>query len=175
MLNNEEFNLLKFRDEYIKLLQKYDIELEANELGQIQLYTNTGKSYLLNGFNGIYNNDKNLMNEFILSSFNGHANNIVSRNIIGIISNDKEKVEDLFLDIKDKNKDIINQYYISNDNGGIKFNNGIEFIWSKYSGNVRGACFKKAIIDCNLYELDNFINYVAYGCCRYNSILRRDE
>lgn len=166
MINDEELNLLRFRDEYIKLLKKYDVELEANEIGQIQLYTQNGNSYLLSGLNnGIYKNDKNLMSDFIVNSFGDNRNNIVKRDLTGIISNNREKVEDLFLEIKNKNNII--KYYINNMDGYIKLNDGSEYRWCKGIMDVRGACFKKAIIDCDIYDLDNFINYVIYNCCRF--------
>lgn len=169
MINDEEVNLLKFRDEYIKLLKKYDVELEANEIGQIQLYTQNGNSYLLSGLNnGIYKNDKNLMSDFIVNSFGNNRNNIVKRDLIGIISNDKEKVEDLLLEIKEKNKNNVSKYYINNTDGYIRLaDDGTEFVWHKYTMNVRGACFKKAIIDCDIHDLDKFIDCVVYGCCRF--------
>lgn len=100
--------------------------------------------------------------EYILNFFNGNVKNNYCENNIGVFTNDRNKVEDLFNNIYHDKRQEINYYRNSIKRQEIRLLDGTQYLWIRPNDKSRGHKCGKAYIDKNLTL--NELDYVIPSC-----------
>ena len=182
-MNKNDFKFLEFRDEFIKLLHKYNYNItglqeypssmDVFDAVNDEMYSLSDLSdgYLATKNNGLDNID--LVKEYIMSSFSDDKQDLFGSNIknIGIFTSDIFKAKCQFQAIYNKNKDNIQSYVTSKNSTRLVLNDGTQYILCKASENSRGIKCNGAYIDsCLTLEELNYIIFPMLGYCKKENI-----
>lgn len=167
-ITDNDIKALKFRDELIELLNKYNYELSGDcfDDGDIEICSlnEGGGQYIIenNGYYSLYdyNKNKNIMEIYLLKkieSINNSLNRInTDNNFIrcGIVTSNERKANNLLNVIIDNNEDkgikLLNKR-IREDYFEAIFSDNSRYVWVKPSENVgRGQRFNKLYIDSRI-------------------------
>jgi len=181
-MNSEDIKVLQFKDDLMKLLKKYDYDISGTNLdnGDIYIETNSSGTYILKDTKDIikevfvedkeYDYEyKNVMEECILESFkNSESRNMCLGNFsivsTGIITNDRNKAENILNEIFEKNKENVVRYTQGEDTLRLILNNNDNYTWIKPMNNARGYRLQNAWIDKNI-GLELFQEIIMPICC----------
>lgn len=171
-INEEDIKVLKFKDELVNLLNKYNYDIVGSDIDSIYIDTNNGIYNLTDdkcicrtdAEGGIdYFKDKNIMEELIKHYFkNNRARDFCSGNHgncrCGIITNNREKALKILHNIKDKHEDSIRTFYSNPINAELRLTNGDIYLWVNSATSARGHRFHELYIDKNVsYEFFVYI------------------
>lgn len=174
-----DMNVLKFREELIKLCEKYNCELSGEspqDEGDNDMCLCIGdKYYIMEDSYSNYNildSDYNfLMDNIIKDTFNNDSGEMAGLNNIkvycGILTNDPIKAEIKIKQIANKfTKDEITYFINSKERKELYLNDNKKYTWIKLNSNSRGYRCGKIIIDRNitLTQLDEIVLPICYAC-----------
>lgn len=180
-----EEKALKFRDELIKLCNKYKCEMSGNVLdnGDIDLsiYDKNNdiyEQYIMKNSDDKYNlykedDDYNInciMSKVIKQSFNGESREMAGLNNVkvycGIFTNDSNKAENKLQQLIKQHQENVKEVRFSKDYKQIILNDDRRYIWIKANMSSRGYRCRTAIIDKNitLEELFEIIQPLCIYC-----------
>lgn len=169
--------ILKFRDELIKLLNKYNYSIQGTVLddGTMEVEDNNGsESYILSSGDNytVYDSDyKYVADDYILSRFGPEQNAYISYfgNNIGIITNSRFKAQCWFYKFTEDNKDNIEWYKQSQYHIEVLTKDGKHYKWIQPNQSSRANKLGSAYIDrdVTLEELEYIILPMCF-CSKEN-------
>lgn len=186
-INNEDIKVLKFKDELVNLLNKYNYDIEGNNIDNGSIIIDTHDNFYeltsdKNILKETYNEnsgcheDKNIMQELIKCHFKGNIEKIFcignhGNHKCGIITNDEEKALKILNKIKNDNKDIVESFYSSPINIELKLKNGDDYLWVNPTMYARGYRFHELYIDKNItYEFFEYVLPIIGQYCAEENI-----
>ena len=178
-MKERDIKVLQFREELIKLLNKYNYEIlnscyDNGDIDIIDLIN--GEQYIFENSTSNYNVYKgkkdnlflleDILAENILQLFPDELKNndyILCNNKIGIITNDVDKCNTIFKKIYSENEKNIEYFKNSTYSKELKLLSGEVYVWIKARKSSRGHKCSKAYIDKNI-PLDILHNIVLPIC-----------
>ena len=170
-MNKEDIKVLRFKDDLVKLLNKYDYDITGTSLdnGDICIENGKGENYIMQDTKDImkevfvedkqYDYEyKNVMEEYILESFkNSKPRDMCIGNFIGvgtgIVTSDKYKAEKILDDIAEKETNNVVRYIKSKNELKLILNNKAsytDYTWINPEVKARGYRLQNAWIDKNI-------------------------
>lgn len=180
-LKDTNIEVLKFKDELIKLCEKYNCDISSTQFDDGSINISLGyKNYIMNDDDTkkIYYFDINEkiqypIDEIIKGIFDCDSHNLGGLNNIkvqcGIFTNDSSKAENKLIEIKNKfNDDEIERLILSEQNKELRLKNGNRYVWIKLIESSKGYRCRKAIIDrgVSLEQLDEIVFPICQYCGR---------
>ena len=175
----DNMKVLKFREELIKLCEKYNCELSGEspqDEGDDDLCLHINNKYYTmqdseSNYN-ILNSDYNfLIDEVIKEVFNRNSEEMAGLNNVkvycGILTNDSIKAEMKIKQLANKfTKDKIRYFVNSKERKELCLNNGKRYVWIRLNLASRGYRCGKIIVDRNitLTQLKEIILPICYAC-----------
>lgn len=164
-MNDIDINIIKFRNELIELLNKYDYELSGTVLDDGSMNISdlkNNKLYLLKDIESDYEilKDKNnslvdISSGFILSMFPDKQNIIKpEKTRIGVFTNNYWKASKFFTQLVNQNKNDIKYYKSSEEFQKVMLRDETKYVWIKTNQSSRGYRCSQAYIDKNLTLLE---------------------
>jgi hypothetical protein len=185
-----EEKALEFREELIKLCNKYKCEISGSNFdnGDIDLLiydksNNTYKQYIMQDYDNKYNLYEedldnccmtSVMSKVILESFNRESREMAGLNNVkvycGIFTNDASKAENKLQELIKQNTNNVKRVRLLKDYKDVILNDDKRYIWIKANTNSRGYRCKNAIIDRSVTfeELFEIIQPICIYCGRDN-------
>lgn len=179
-LNTKNLVALNFREDLIKLLEKYDCEISGTRIDDecINLEINfCFGSYIMQGSYNNYNITKksgskyeNIIDNYILKHFPEHSSTMRGLNNIkihtGIFTNNKSKAENKIKEIYSKfNKNNIYNLLNSKHHKELQLIDGSRYVWIKPNSSSRRYRCASAFIDREL-TLEE-LQYNVFPMCVY--------
>ena len=170
-MNKDHVKFLNFRNELLKLLNKYNYDLQGTQFDDGSMYVD---NFILTGnYDAVWINDEDkwvyLMDEYILGMFSENTRfPPLNNNTIGIFSNNPSKADKILSELASNNKDNVKFHRKSKDFQELILNDETRYIWIKISNNSRGYKVSQAYIDreITLDELYDIIVPVCFYCTR---------
>lgn len=160
---------LKFREELIELLNKYNYELESNEAGELYINDNSNY-YLLDQDNNysVQNSDGDYLIEKLVNNIFKNSEPFYQVKNIGVFTNSYEKAKYVFTAIVEKDKSEIKQYKQFKNDLIINYFDGRRIRWIKPIESSRGNKVGFAYIDkaLTLEELECIVVPCCVGCTK---------
>lgn len=181
-MNSEDVKVLHFKDDLMKLLKKYDYDITGTNLdnGDIYIETKSNGCYILKDTKDIvkevfvedkeYDYEyKNIMEEFILKSFKHSESREMcfgnfSRVSTGIVTNDRNKAENILDKLAENNEGNIIRYIQGKEDLRLILEDKTNYVWINPMNKARGYRLQNAWIDKNI-GLEVFEELIVPMCC----------
>lgn len=179
-MDKDYYNFLKFRTDFIELLEKYKYELSGLGFddGSMRLESiKNGSVYILkdtySNYEAVDADWNPLPIDYILNMFPEKHDRPFNNKKVGIFTNNSNKAISIFEDLVGQNKNYINRYRKSKNNIDLLLEDGNYYTWIKTIDASKGHRCGKAYIDRNLTlkELQEIVIPICTCCKRKNIIV----